>query len=457
MKSFIKVIAVVAILILLTGVYAAVKDKKGTDNNGNTTNEAGTLTNYKNEDILSFKIINENGQFEFSKSGEKWFLLNQNNVLLDQTVSAQIFEQLLKINTTEVISQNAKDTSQYGFDNSLSVEINLINGKKVELEFGKQNSTKQSNYARFAGKNKIFLVGSFVYDIFNFKLTDIKDTTLFAMDSTKITGFTLLKKNKKIYSIEKDEDSNWVIEYPTKSYADKTTLSNIFDSFAALYKIQFIENDAKNLKKYGLDNPAYTINVSLGSDQKVLMLGDMKVSGDEIYAKLGNSNDIFTMDIAALNFIDKPLYEIMESFVYSVPIANVSKVMVYMDKTATILEIESDGINSNKDTFIVNGTDVSKISKNGRQTARLYYQALIALERNAVFDSSKKPSGFSDATITYTLDNGNKVKLDFVSKNADNYYVLFNDKYYGVTMKKSQFDADEGLREAYKNLMKLLK
>ncbi|MFA6309356.1 MAG: DUF4340 domain-containing protein [Clostridia bacterium] len=465
MKPYKSVIIVVLVLAILTTAYILIKDKKGTNNNNNSTTDTGQITKLTDlniDSISEFTIKNTYGTFNFVESDEKWVISDKKEIALNQSIIVNnIIGQMAAISSTAIVTDNAGDVATYGFgpkNNQMTLKIKLSDGSVKELEIGKRNFSKESNYARYPGSTKIFLVDSFVYDTFEFSLEAIRDTLIFNIDIGDIAAYSLTKKGVLVYNISKLESGGWVIDRPVVANADTKVLSTIFETLTGLSKINIIENNAKNLSKYGLDKPSYKIEITHKTGKIVLILGDMKVSGSEIYAKLGDSNEIFTMDISGLNFIDKPVNEVMDIYVYQVPIGTVSNVRVSMDGHVTNLGIVSDGNNFDKDTFTVNGKDASKSDSDGRQLARLYYQALIDLRRMEAINTTAKPSGKVEVTITYTLEiSPYTMKIELISKDSKYFYIMKNGKFSGFTMKKNQLNSTEGVRDIYTKLMKMIK
>lgn len=463
MKAYKSVIIVVVVLAILTTAYILIKDKKGTNNNSNSTTDSGQITKLTDlniDSISGFTIKNTFGTFNFVESDGKWVISNKKDIALNQSVIVNnIIGQLAAISSSATVTENAADVAPYGFKNNpMTLQIKLSDGSVKELEIGKLNFSKESNYARYPGSTKIYLVNSFVYDTFEFTLDAIRDTSVFKIELGDITGYTLSKKGVLVYNISKIGLGNWIIDRPVVANVDIKTLSTIFETMTGLKKINIIENSAKNLSKYGLDKPLYKIEITHNAGKIVLILGDMKVAGSEIYAKLRDSNEIFTMDILSLNFIDKPINEMMDIFVFQVPIGTVSNVTVSMDGHVTSLGIVSDGNNFDKDTFTVNGKDATMRDGNDRQLARLYYQALIGLTRMENSDTISKPSGKVEVTITYTLEIAPyTMKIELISKDSKYFFIMKNGKFSGFTMKKNQLDVTEGVRDIYTKLMKMIK
>ena len=207
---------------------------------------------------------------------------------------------------------------------------------------------------------------------------------------------------------------------------------------------EFIEDNATDLSKYGLDKPAYKFTFTTTSGSiTMLSLGTEKTKGSDMYAKLDGSNDVFTIDTTAFTFLDKPFKEIIETFVYIVNIDKVNKIEIDMDGKKTILGIETykgeDGkTDTDKDKFTVDGKDASGKDAKDDQPFRAFYQELIGIGLDDVAPDAV-PSGNAEITITYSLKEApGTMKVEFIPKDANYYYVVKNGKYTGIIVDKTK-------------------
>jgi hypothetical protein len=149
-------------------------------------------------------------------------------------------------------------------------------------------------------------------------------------------------------------------------------------------------------------------------------------------------------------------------FAYIVNIDQVAKIDLMMDGKTTniVLDVYKDAEGNtdyDKDKFYINGIDASGMNEEGSQPFRKLYQALIGVGLDEV-DTEGKPEGSPDITIDYTLVDGSRMKVEFVPKDENLYYVRRNGEYAGIlTKRNNKIDFGiEGLRVAYKNMMDFL-
>jgi hypothetical protein len=239
-------------------------------------------------------------------------------------------------------------------------------------------------------------------------------------------------------------------------------MAPIIDAFTKLTISSFIEDNATDLEKYGLKTPAYALEVNTSKGKNRILLGTVKQGSTELYAIIDGSKDVFTIDPSALTFLDKPFREIIEPFIYIVNIDTVTKIDVTMDGQTVISTIETDKdkgevqADKDKDKFTVNGKDATLKDDNDDQPFRKYYQALIGITLDGI-EMDAVPVGAPEITFSYTLNKAPEtMKVEFISKDKDYYYVVKNGKYSNILVQKTQFDKLEGVRDTYKILMDLI-
>ena len=128
--------------------------------------------------------------------------------------------------------------------------------------------------------------------------------------------------------------------------------------------------------------------------------------------------------------------------------------IIQTDKGDPKAKVDAD---KDKDKFFVDGIDASGKDSDDNQPFRTYYQALIGVLLDSV-EIGAVPTGAPEIIIDYTLNVApGRMKVEFIPKDKDYYYVVKNGVYSNILVQKSQFDKPEGVRDSYKKLMDFLK
>jgi hypothetical protein len=131
---------------------------------------------------------------------------------------------------------------------------------------------------------------------------------------------------------------------------------------------------------------------------------------------------------------------------------NVSKLEIKFDNKVVACDINYSE-ETDEGEFIVNGKKVTAEDENGFEIFRLFYEAVAGVSISNV-EIDAVPKGDAEITFTYTLKTDPyTMKVEFIPKDQNYYYVMKNGKYSGMVVAKSEFAGPEGLIDTYKELM----
>ncbi len=464
MKLYRNAIILVVIVALLVGAYLVIRNIKQEDLPPTVvTPEYDRLTDNTLENIESVTLHNADGTFVIVKGGEDWALATPTDLRYDPSVLSGIIINAATIVADKVVEEDAADLSIYGLNNPAKAVVKAVDGVETVIEIGNLTPTKGGYYVKLAGNNKVYIISSFIGERLTMGRNGMRKKLLFEFTSDVIETVAMSRKGERFFAADVQEDgASWTMNWPIKGNVNESAVYPMLDALASTNVIEFIEENPKDLSLYGLDKPSYEFEFSVAGKEYKLSLGDQNVRGSSIYAMLDGSNEVVTINMAPYTFLDKPLKEVVKIFAYIVNIDQVAKIDLMMDGKTTniVLDVYKDAEGNTdyeKDKFYINGIDASGVNEEGSQPFRKLYQALIGVGLDEV-DTEGKPEGSPDITIDYTLVDGSRMKVEFVPKDENLYYVLRNGEYAGIlTKRNNKIDFGiEGLRVAYKNMMDFL-
>lgn len=459
MKLYRNAVILVVILALLFGAYWFLKDKKPAEDSTGDTAESIKLTDLTDDKISQISVENKDGVFVLEKKDTNWTLVSPTNIKADPSKLSSISTNASSIIADKLVEENPKDLSAYGLDKPVTVTIKLKEGGEKVVLIGNQTPTKGGYYAMMKSEAKVYVIDSYTAEKLLFSRNDIRDTTLYTIESTDVDSLSLDRNGTNVFTSKKTSDSEWAMLKPIEGNVNTTAIDPMLTALAGVKVKEFVEDDAKDLSKYGLDNPAYKMSFTTTYSSISLELGTEKTKGSEIYAKLSGSNEVFTIDDTAFTFLDKPFKEIIEVFVYIVNIDKVNKIELDMDgkKTTFGIQVYKDAegqTDTDKDKFTVDGKDASGKDKDDKQPFRNFYQELIGIGLDDIAPDAT-PTGTPELTITYTLNEAPGVmKVEFVPKDANYDYVLKNGKYTGILVDRNKESFGiAAMKKSYQTLM----
>jgi len=385
----------------------------------------------------------------------KWKLVNRNDIKADSSKLSTAAVNFCVITASKIVEESASDLGQYGLGKPDSAKAvgKFSDGAQVTLEIGDKNPTSDGYYIRKDGGNTVYLGSTYSSEKIMIKKTEIADLKLFSLEEADIARMLMKRGGALLFEATNVGEYKWELDHPVIAPLNTTAQGMIFPALADVSATEYVELGAKDLGKYGLDNPKYSMLFELRENGGTveLILGDDKVVRTSRYAMLGGTRDVFVVNITNFTFLDKPVKEFVDAFAYIISINDVSHIQADFDGNTVLIDIFADMDSEEEDVFIMDGVDVSNLNnEKDRSLFRIFYQALIGVTIYDV-EPDSKPSGEAEITFLYELEVApHRMLVEFVPKDDRLYYVFRNKEYAGITVEKRIFDRpDEGLRDMY--------
>ena len=462
MKLYRNAIILVIIVALLGGAYFLINSiKPSEDGTIDETNDTIKLTDYTTDQIESLTLQNPEGTFVIIPKEMNWVLSSPTDINADPSVLSGIVINAATVIADKLVEEDAQDLSIYGLDNPILVKLKAKDARETTLEIGNMTPTKGGYYIKVSSENKVYVVGSYTADRLVTDRNGMRLRTLYSITPDMINKLSMDRKGQNVFASSMNADSSWSLNEPITGSVNSSALAPMLDALSNATVSDFVEDKPSDLSKYGLDDPSYVFDFSTTTAGAFrLLLGNEKTKGSEIYARLEGKDEVYAVNSAAFTFLDKPLREIVEVFAYIVNIDQVTKIDLTIDgkRTSMTLDVykDAEGKSDNDlDKFTVNGKDASGKDENDDQPFRKFYQDLIGISLDEI-DVNGTPSGSPEVTIEYTLKSGT-MKVDYISKDANYYYVNRNGEYAGILVKKNKQDYGVmGMKDSYKKMMDFL-
>lgn len=166
---------------------------------------------------------------------------------------------------------------EYGLDKPVrTLTVKGVGGKTATMLFGSDTGGSDSAYyAMPKDGDKLLIFAKYVVDdnVKQAKVNDLRDKTLLAFLTTDVKKLTLKYPAKSI--VAEREGDGWVLKSGDKSLpADSSAINTMLSTLSGAKIDQFIADDAKDLKAYGLDQPRIEVVLSMGKEgERGLLIG----------------------------------------------------------------------------------------------------------------------------------------------------------------------------------------
>ncbi len=310
---------VLGIFIVLLGTYFAVT-KKPVEPAESDSSKDIEIIHAGSEDVTQVILGYEDGALTMEKTiekkedgeeEEKWVVTSPGNFKSDSAKLKSVADKLSILDAQKVLDENASDLAQYGFDKPFPISVKMETWGK-DIEIGNLTPSKDAYYVKEKGSNKVYTVGKYSIDSVKVDKNTLRDNTVFEIKSDQVTALSIYRGEKLSFTVRKTGEEEWNITAPVEEKGDKEKIEDLVSDVTYNYTFEeYIEDKPQDLEKYGLANPSYKVDIETAEGVKSILLGHEKEKGKTIYAKIADEDYIFTFSLNLMNYLDKPVSELV--------------------------------------------------------------------------------------------------------------------------------------------------
>lgn len=329
----------------------------------------------------------------------------------DPTETASLVTNLSSMTLSRVVDENAPDLAPYGLaEPAIKVAFKAEGGAGGEIHLGETTPTMGDLYATSPGGRRVFLVSSYIETTFDKKTFDLRDKKIVKFERDKADSVEIVRGDERVRLTR--TDSEWRVEHPVTGRADYSTVEGLLTRLSSANMSEIKEDDASDLKPYGLDAPSMRITVGAGSSQTVLELGNM--DGDKPLGRDRARSLVFALDTTLNDDLKRPFddylkKDLFESRPFSATQVKLTRNTDGAAKTWTFAKAkdgDTDKWTMTPDGGAATDADRAKVDE--------LLNKLTALRVTAFVDRSR-PAGLDapvlDVSVTYDTDKTERVRV----------------------------------------------
>jgi hypothetical protein len=183
---------------------------------------------------------------------------------------------------------------------------------------------------------------------------------VFHLQEKDLVSLTL-KEDKGTILLQK-KGADWEIVQPITSRTDSFTLTSLFSSLTGLEKQRELPVAPDKLKDFGLDKPAFTLEIKEGEKTRQLKIGQKTPGDRSFYAQLDQDNHIFLINAADKEALDRDLTALRDKAIFTLSPEKVTEVILQTPKSEMALK------KTNSSHWIITGQPQTKIRSDRVET-----------------------------------------------------------------------------------------
>lgn len=454
-------------MILLLGVYFwLVKHNDKKDSQSDTADENQAIVSLDKDSIKSIYFKNQDYEMTLVLNSKGvWEDKNDPDFPVNQTYAGNMQSAFTDITPTTILTEGIDDLSAFGLDKPvITATAATEDGTETTLTMGNETPLGSEYYAMLKGKNEVYVIGTSIYNYFRYNKEDMTTVDkLPSITAENVTKLAVTAKDGKDFEVDYEPDSaydysgfsDYIMHkpYAVPIAADSDSLTTLFGNYAALSFSSCVDYNAADLSKYGLDDPAYTVDIEYYEEESkdsstdtssdstdstdtqqttkvskslTLLIGGTNENGD-YYAKTSDSNAVNVLSKSTVDTITGiDAYSNTYKYVNLINIDGVDSVDISAEGTTHTLSIEretktEDGQETTTATYYVDKKSVEE------DAFKKFYQVLIASKTEREIPEADMEKGKNETpvmTITYHLNTTDTPFVVEFKPYDDSYYIV---------------------------------
>ena len=501
MKKSTKLVSAVVVLAVLGGVYVGLNTYVSKEEKTESSSDEESKTevfSVKTDDIKSLGFIVDKKAVTFEKKDDSWVKEDETAFPVNQTTLDSAASAIETVEADRVL-KNVDNLTEYGLDSpSNTITVDTSDGT-TKFNIGDENtSTNQYYITKDDDDSTVYVVAASTVTPFMDSLYDYAQGEDFPTIDSSTVKKVQVSEDKDSYVLEENSDgATWDVSSDgssDKETADTTAAGNVTSGLGNFAFDQFVDYNAEDLSKYGLDKPYATITVdyqeevedtssdSSESDstasesdsedtegdeadstdasddssssedtktttvdkQLVIYVGDEAGDGSR-YVTVDNKQ-IYTMSTDTLSaVIDKTPSDLWSLIVNYLSVKNLDQLQVTYGGTTNTVNVsretttDDDGNDKETTTYQLDGEEIEST------TFTTFYNKLTNMAGQKRLTDTYTPATDPEMTVVFTDSDKNQTTVTFYTYDTNYYAAVVGNKVFLVNKMtvKEMFNAYE--------------
>ena len=333
-----------AVLLAGLGGYIYYESKRPPASDGGTVvPKAFTI---KPAEIEQFTVTSAGGETTtVVKQGDRWQITSPVEAKADDLAMSAMTRELSGAEVQRVVDLAPSDLKQYGLEPPRVAVVAKVAGGKddgkdgVRLLLGDKTVTGRDMYAKTGSDPKVFLASSSLDSTFNKSTFDLRDKAVVTVDRDAI-DFVEVKSDGRVVQVART-GTDWDMKAPLQLRADAGVVGDLLSKLIALRMKSVGPVEAADLKKDGLERPAYSVTIGNGSARSVLQIGG-EGPDSTLYARDASRPIVFTIDRAIADDLKKEAWEFRRKDVFDFETLDAMRLEIAQSGRTSVYEKGAD-------------------------------------------------------------------------------------------------------------------
>jgi Domain of unknown function (DUF4340) len=246
-----------------------------------------------------------------TREGETWHLMAPVTAPADASEADALVSTLEGLEIDEVVTESASNLADFGLAAPKHHVSLIVDGSKAPLELlvGDKAPGGGALYAKLPASPRVFTVASWLEGSFEKKAFDFRDRDLLhaKRDDVRTVEITGPEGN---YALVRGVGDEWSFSKPVQSRAGRWSVDSLLGTLEGLRMEKIAADEAKDLKAFGLVNPARTVALALADGRTLRLEIGSSAAEKQYYAREAASKLVAVIPGAIVEDLAKGMGEL---------------------------------------------------------------------------------------------------------------------------------------------------
>lgn len=245
--------------------------------------------------VTSFSIIKGDTAIRVERSGKSdmWAIRHPIQTKADRLRVEKFLEKISRLRWVRKITGSPKELGPFGLDKPPVIISFKGKGTSGSLRIGSLTPLGDDVYVQRDYDPAVYTIGfadKFDLDV---DLFDLRDKRLVTIPPKNALRLTIERKDEGPWVFEK-KAGNWIFA-DSGFEADQERIYGVLSRLWTLRATSIAVERAKNLRRFGLEDPVLRIKVSNGTEEQELLVGNASGEDNDLYAKMARKPQVVTV------------------------------------------------------------------------------------------------------------------------------------------------------------------
>jgi len=342
MKKF-KGTIFLGIILVAIAVYAYVFEVVGARKKEEAEKNVNKVFHFKKLEVEELLIKRQNEEMPeilLQKIGGIWYLKKPLDYKADDAFVTGLINNIDVIENKRTVTEDVSDLSKFGLDPPQAVYYIKDKDGADTLYLGNKNPIGNYTFAMKPARDKVFLTYNAMLDKSGKEIFEFRNKSVLDIETEQINRL-YLKAPKRNFEAVREAANRWELKKPITESADKAEIDKILNKVKNARIKEFVDEDPKNLRKYGLHRPAITLDLIRTADESKQTLYIGKAKDGDYYAKTDSRKPVYLVDSTLYNRLLPKLFMLRDKSVINSKSTEVRKLEIIYSDTTIICEKDS--------------------------------------------------------------------------------------------------------------------